>query len=143
MTFGFEPIGGNYRVFDEEDNRVATCYLKDNAELVVDGLNAIAALHAERAMIYDFVGRDFAHLEPQDALLQHQASCLQEERVVSDKLLEALKDVLPVLEELRKEVKELHSWENLPYHYVAENARNTLAEIEALRKGEIKDDHRI
>ena len=92
-----------------------------------------AACKWQRAMIYDFVGRDFAHLEPQEALLQHQSSCLQKEREVSNNLMEQLAVAMARYRLKVKECEEL-SAERAVSDKLLETLRNTYKMLPAFER---------
>ena len=53
-AFSYERIIGtdgviNFRVSDADDDRIATCYLEENARFIVDSLNAFRELYEARA----------------------------------------------------------------------------------------------
>lgn len=78
---------GNYRISDKDGNRIATCYLKENAETVVAGLNAIAELAAANARIQLLA--DSETLMRRNAYEWKDAYIV--DREMSDKLEKALK----------------------------------------------------
>ena len=45
--FTFECVADNYRISDEQDNRIATCWVLENAQFVVGRLNEGELLRAK------------------------------------------------------------------------------------------------
>jgi hypothetical protein len=85
--FSYEPnpgIGGGFRIKDDADNRVATCYVEDNARMVTFALNALngpvewSCGHTATAMCATCWGamsqRGHVFVEIIDALLDHMDS---------------------------------------------------------------------